>query len=61
MSVLDSYELDFGLSDTLIEVRCRCGGLPASRSRRWPMSIDRSNQFPRHLWPKLGSLGLAWH
>ena len=32
--------------------------LPRTRSRRCAAEIDRSNSFPRELWPQLGELGL---
>ncbi len=36
----------------------RCAASPPSRSPRAPPEIDRSNEFPRDLWPALGEQGL---
>jgi isovaleryl-CoA dehydrogenase len=58
MSVLDATELDFGLSDTLIEVRSLVRRFAREQIAPLADQIDRSNQFPRPLWPQLGALGL---
>ncbi len=58
MSVLDHCELDFGLGDTLDEVRAQVRRLAREEIAPLADSIDRSNEFPRQLWPKLGALGL---
>ncbi len=58
MSVLDSCELDFGLGDTLTEVRRQVRRFAREQIAPLAEAIDRSNEFPRHLWPKLGALGL---
>ena len=58
MSVLDAAELDFGLSDTLIEVRAQVRRFAREQIAPLADQIDRSNQFPRALWPQLGALGL---
>src|SRR3984957_4604533 len=58
MSVLDATEMDFGLSDTLIEVRSQVRRFAREQIAPLAEQIDRSNQFPRQLWPQLGALGL---
>jgi isovaleryl-CoA dehydrogenase len=58
MSVLDSCELDFGLGDTLDEVRAQVRRFAREQIAPLAETIDRSNEFPRQLWPKLGALGL---
>src|SRR5665213_3792389 len=58
MSVLDSCELDFGLGDTLNEVRAQVRRFAREQIAPLADAIDRSNEFPRQLWPKLGALGL---
>jgi isovaleryl-CoA dehydrogenase len=58
MSVLDSCELDFGLGDTLTEVRWQVRRFAREQIAPLAEAIDRSNEFPRQLWPKLGALGL---
>jgi isovaleryl-CoA dehydrogenase len=58
MSVLDAAELDFGLGETLLEVRAQVRRFARQRIAPLAEQIDRSNQFPRELWPELGALGL---
>ncbi len=58
MSVLDHCELDFGLGDTLAEVRTQVRRFAREEIAPLAASIDRSNEFPRQLWPRLGALGL---
>jgi isovaleryl-CoA dehydrogenase len=58
MSVLDAAELDFGLGETLLEVRAQVRRFARQRIAPLADQIDRSNQFPRELWPELGALGL---
>jgi isovaleryl-CoA dehydrogenase len=58
MSVLDSCELDFGLGDTLTEVRWQVRRFAREQIAPLAETIDRSNEFPRQLWPQLGCLGL---
>ena len=53
MSVLDATELDFGLSDTLIEVRSQVRRFAREQIAPLADQIDRSNQFPRQLWPPM--------
>jgi isovaleryl-CoA dehydrogenase len=58
MSALDSCEMDFGLGDVLGEVRSEVRRFAREQIAPLADSIDRTNQFPRELWPKLGALGL---
>jgi isovaleryl-CoA dehydrogenase len=58
MSVLDATELDCGLGETLTEVRSQVRRFAREKIAPLADEIDRSNQFPRHLWPQLGALGL---
>jgi isovaleryl-CoA dehydrogenase len=58
MSVLDNCELDFGLGDTLDEVRSQVRRFAREEIAPLAASADRDNAFPRQLWPRLGTLGL---
>jgi isovaleryl-CoA dehydrogenase len=58
MSALDSCDMDFGLGDVLGEVRSEVRRFAREQIAPLADSIDRTNQFPRELWPKLGALGL---
>ncbi len=58
MSVLDNCELDFGLGDTLAEVRSQVRRFAREEIAPLAASVDRDNAFPRQLWPRLGALGL---
>jgi len=58
MSVLDATELDYGLGETLTEVRAQVRRFAREKIAPLADEIDRSNQFPRQLWPQLGELGL---
>ena len=58
MSVLDATELDYGLGETLTEVRAQVRRFAREKIAPLADEIDRSNQFPRQLWPQLGALGL---
>ncbi len=58
MLPLESLELDFGLAPELAEVRASVRRLAAERIAPLASGIDRSNEFPRALWPVLGAQGL---
>jgi isovaleryl-CoA dehydrogenase len=58
MVALESLELDFGLGPVLDEVRLSVRRLAQQRIAPHAQSIDRSNEFPRALWPELGAQGL---
>ena len=53
-----SPSLDFGLGETADLLRETVAGFAAAEIAPRAAEIDRSNDFPRDLWPKLGALGL---
>ena len=50
--------LDFGLGDTAEAIRETVGNFAGNEIAPLAEEIDRSDVFPRHLWPKLGELGV---
>jgi isovaleryl-CoA dehydrogenase len=54
----DSCEFDFGLGETLDQVRDTARRFAAKYIAPRANQIDVSNEFPRDLWPLLGSEGL---
>jgi len=58
MSTLDRCDFDFGLGDELDEVRAQVRRFARERIAPRAEEIDRSNEFPRDLWPELGAAGL---
>ena len=58
MAALDACEFDFGLGETLDEVRAQVRRFARVEIAPLADEIDRSNQFPAHLWAKLGAQGL---
>src|SRR4030095_11958293 len=58
MSTLDAIDFDFGLGDELDEVRTQVRRFARERIAPRAEEIDRSNEFPRDLWPELGDAGL---
>jgi isovaleryl-CoA dehydrogenase len=58
MSVFDRCDFDFGLGDELDEVRNQVRRFARERIAPRAEEIDRSNEFPRDLWPELGAAGL---
>jgi len=58
MSGLALCDYDFGLGGTLDEVRHQVRRFAQDAIAPLAADIDRSNEFPRHLWPKLGEQGL---
>jgi isovaleryl-CoA dehydrogenase len=54
----DQSGLDFGLGETADMLRDTVRGFVADHVAPLAAEIDRSNEFPRHLWPRLGALGL---
>lgn len=51
-------ELDFGLGETVDAIREVVASFAAKEVAPLAADIDRTNQFPHELWPKLGALGL---
>src|SRR5580698_6253521 len=57
--IRNSYPvLDFGLGDTADMLRDSVRTFTSDRIAPRAEGIDRSNAFPRDLWPELGALGL---
>ncbi|WP_137389321.1 isovaleryl-CoA dehydrogenase [Rhodoligotrophos defluvii] len=54
----DFRSLDFGLGDTADMLRDTVRAFAADEIAPIAAAIDQTNEFPRHLWPKLGALGL---
>ena len=50
--------LDFDLGETADAIREATARFAADRIAPIAAEIDRSNDFPRHLWPQMGELGL---
>jgi isovaleryl-CoA dehydrogenase len=50
--------LDFALGDTADMLRDTVRSFTSDRIAPIADEIDRTNTFPRHLWPELGALGL---
>src|SRR5688572_5363426 len=50
--------LDFGLGETADAIRETVGNFAGNEIAPLADEIDRSDVFPRHLWPKLGNLGV---
>src|SRR5262245_53645446 len=54
----DNWEFDFGLGETLDEIRREVRRFAVSEIAPLAEEMDRTNEFPRALWPKLGAQGL---
>jgi isovaleryl-CoA dehydrogenase len=50
--------LNFDLGETADQLRASVRAFTADEIAPLAATIDRSNEFPRQLWPKLGALGL---
>jgi isovaleryl-CoA dehydrogenase len=50
--------MDFGLGETAEAIRDTTARFAAAEIAPIAAEIDRTNDFPRHLWPKMGALGL---
>jgi isovaleryl-CoA dehydrogenase len=59
MTIPNSYpSLDFDLGDTADMLRDSVRSFTSDRIAPIAEEIDKTNTFPRHLWPELGALGL---
>jgi isovaleryl-CoA dehydrogenase len=58
VNTIDACDFDFGLGETLDEVRATVRRFAREEIAPLAAEIDRSNEFPRQLWPKLGAQGL---
>ncbi len=58
MAPLECLDQDFGLPEELAEIRRQVRRFAAEQIAPRAADIDRSNEFPRDLWPQLGSQGL---
>ena len=58
MRVNDIRSFDFGLGETADMLRDSVRGFAADKIAPRADEIDRSNTFPRDLWPELGRLGV---
>src|SRR5690349_20819111 len=50
--------LDFGLGEEIDILRDSVRDFSAARIAPIAAEIDRTDEFPRHLWPEMGALGL---
>jgi isovaleryl-CoA dehydrogenase len=58
MHDLDPLDFDFALGETLDAVRAQVRRFARAEIAPLADAVDRSNEFPRQLWPKLGAQGL---
>ena len=58
MGALDSCDFDFGLGETVDEVRAQVRRFARAEIAPLAEETDRANQFPSALWRKLGEQGL---
>jgi isovaleryl-CoA dehydrogenase len=58
MSSFDRCDFDFGLGEELDSVRDQVRRFARERIAPRAEEIDRTNEFPRDLWPELGAAGL---
>jgi isovaleryl-CoA dehydrogenase len=58
MSANSPVDSDFGLDEGIDEIRQQVRRFATERIAPRAAEIDRSNEFPRDLWPALGELGL---
>src|SRR6201998_3352310 len=58
MNPLDCTDSDFGLGPELEEIRRQVRRFASEEIAPRAADIDRSNEFPRDLWPALGDQGL---
>jgi isovaleryl-CoA dehydrogenase len=59
VSIPNSYvSMNFGLGETADQLRDTVRAFTADEITPLAADIDKSNEFPRQLWPKMGALGL---
>ena len=58
MDAIDCSDCDFGLGPDLEEIRAQVRRFARERIAPRAAEIDRTNEFPRDLWPELGEQGL---
>ncbi|MBW6401583.1 isovaleryl-CoA dehydrogenase [Roseomonas sp. HJA6] len=58
MSANQIPSLDFGLGDEVDMLRDTVRSFAAERIAPIAAEIDRTDEFPRHLWPEMGAIGL---
>jgi isovaleryl-CoA dehydrogenase len=59
MAIRNEYPtLDFGLGETADQLRASVRSFTADEIAPIAAELDRTDEFPRHLWPKMGALGL---
>ena len=58
MATLDATDADYGLGETVEEIRTQVRRFAAERIAPLAADIDRNNEFPRELWSALGEQGL---
>ncbi len=58
MASVDVCDCDFGLGEALDEIRTHVRRFATERIAPRAAEIDRTNEFPRDLWPALGEQGL---
>jgi isovaleryl-CoA dehydrogenase len=51
-------DFDFDLGETADQIRDTVRGFTADRIAPIAAEIDRTDEFPRYLWPEIGALGL---
>jgi isovaleryl-CoA dehydrogenase len=54
----DFPSLNFDLGETADQLRASARGFTADEIAPLAADIDKTNEFPRQLWPKLGEMGL---
>src|SRR5437763_15456783 len=54
----DFPSLNFDLGETADQLRASVRGFTADEIAPLAAEIDKTNEFPRRLWPKLGEMGL---
>ena len=59
MTIPNAYPtMNFGLGDVADQLRDTVRSFSADEIAPLAAEIDKTNEFPRHLWPKMGALGL---